>query len=64
MRRAGTGDWAGIFNCYYWVDHASGLGGLFLTQVLPFFDERCVATAVAVERAVYTDAAAPAGASA
>ena len=23
MRRAGTGDWAGLFNCYYWVDPAT-----------------------------------------
>jgi methyl acetate hydrolase len=55
MRRAGTGDWAGIFNCYYWVDRAAGVGGAFLTQVLPFFDESCVATAAAIEQAVYAD---------
>jgi CubicO group peptidase (beta-lactamase class C family) len=53
MRRAGTGDWARIFNCYYWVDRASGLGGVFLTQVLPFFDRRCVEAAVDVELAAY-----------
>ena len=57
LRRAGTGDWAGIFNCYYWVDRASGVGGAFLTQVLPFFDERCVATAVAVEQLAYSQLA-------
>jgi CubicO group peptidase (beta-lactamase class C family) len=55
MRRAGTGDWAGIFNCYYWVDRASGVGGAFLTQVLPFFDQRCVETAVGVELAAYAE---------
>ena len=60
LRRAGTGDWAGIFNCYYWVDRDSGVGGAFLTQVLPFFDDRCVATAVAVEQAAYR-ALAPTG---
>jgi methyl acetate hydrolase len=53
MRRAGTGDWAGIFNSYYWIDRASGLGGVFLTQVLPFFDQPCVEAAVAVEVAAY-----------
>jgi CubicO group peptidase (beta-lactamase class C family) len=57
MRRAGTGDWAGIFNCYYWVDRASGIGGVFLTQVLPFFDQSCVEAAVGVELAAYADAA-------
>jgi len=55
MRRAGTGDWAGIFNCYYWVDRASGVGGAFLTQVLPFFDQRCVETAAGVELAAYAE---------
>jgi CubicO group peptidase (beta-lactamase class C family) len=55
MRRAGTGDWAGIFNCYYWVDRVSGVGGAFLTQVLPFFDQRCVETAVGVELAAYAE---------
>jgi CubicO group peptidase (beta-lactamase class C family) len=55
MRRGGAGDWAGIFNCYYWVDRNAGLGGVFLTQVLPFFDQRCVETAVGVELAAYAE---------
>ena len=25
MRRAGTGSWAGLFNCYYWIDRATGV---------------------------------------
>ena len=53
MRRAGTGDWAGIFNTYFWVDRAAGIGGVFLTQVLPFFDFPCVEAAVGVEQAAY-----------
>jgi methyl acetate hydrolase len=53
MRRAGTGDWAGIFNCYYWADRTAGIGGAFLTQVLPFFDPGCVEAAVGVEQAAY-----------
>lgn len=53
LRRAGTGDWAGIFNCYYWVDRGSNVGGAFLTQVLPFFDDKCVNAAVSVEAAAY-----------
>ena len=55
MRRAGTGDWAGIFNCYYWIDRSSGVGGAFLTQVLPFFDQGCVETAANVELAAYAE---------
>ena len=55
MRRAQAGDWAGIFNCYYWIDRAAGVGGVFLTQVLPFFDQPCVETAVGVELAAYAE---------
>jgi methyl acetate hydrolase len=61
MRRSGAGDWAGIFNSYYWVDRASGIGGVFLTQVLPFFDMPCVETAVGIELAAYAEFGAPTG---
>jgi len=40
MRRSGSADWAGLFNCYFWIDRASGLAAAFMTQVLPFFDQR------------------------
>jgi methyl acetate hydrolase len=56
MRRAGTGDWAGLFNLYYWIDRSSGLGGIFLTQVLPFFDARIVETFAQLEATVYAQA--------
>jgi CubicO group peptidase (beta-lactamase class C family) len=53
MRRAGTGDWAGLANCYFWIDRATGIGGAFLTQVLPFYDARIVETALGFEQSVY-----------
>jgi len=53
MRRAGTGDWAGLFNCYYWIDRAAGVAGTFMTQVLPFFDMPIVERAIGFEAAVY-----------
>jgi CubicO group peptidase (beta-lactamase class C family) len=53
MRSAGTGDWAGIFNTYYWIDRSAGIGGLFMTQVLPFYDAKIVDTLLAFEVAVY-----------
>ncbi len=62
MRHAGTGDWAGIFNCYYWIDRAAGVAGAFLTQVLPFFDARIVEQAFGFEAAVYAAVGAPAAA--
>jgi methyl acetate hydrolase len=60
MRRAGTGDWAGLANCYYWIDRATGVAGAFLTQVLPFFDARIVETVLGFEQAVYAAVGAPA----
>jgi methyl acetate hydrolase len=54
LRRAGSGDWAGLFNCYYWIDRSSGVAGAFFTQVLPFFDGAIVGTAVGIEQAVYS----------
>ncbi len=53
MRSAGTGDWAGIFNTYYWIDRAAGVGGLIMTQVLPFYDAKIVDLLIAFECAVY-----------
>jgi methyl acetate hydrolase len=62
MRHAGTGDWAGLFNCYYWIDRATGVTGAFLTQVLPFFDPPVVEIALGFEAAVYAQVGAPAAA--
>jgi CubicO group peptidase (beta-lactamase class C family) len=53
MRSAGTGDWAGIFNTYYWIDRAAGIGGLFMTQVLPFYDAAIVEALLGFEISVY-----------
>ena len=53
MRRAGSGDWAGLFNCYFWIDRRSGLTATLMTQLLPFFDDRMVETLLGFEAAVY-----------
>jgi CubicO group peptidase (beta-lactamase class C family) len=53
MRSNGTGDWAGVFNSYYWIDRAKGVGGVLMTQVLPFFDMRIIETLMGFEMAVY-----------
>ncbi len=64
MRSAGTGAWSGIFNTYYWIDRSAGIGGVIMTQVLPFFDARIIETVLGFEMAVYAQvgAAVPAGA--
>jgi methyl acetate hydrolase len=62
MRKAGSGDWAGLFNCYYWVDPASGITGAIFTQLLPFFDARMVETLLQFEVGVYAQLGAAAAA--
>jgi hypothetical protein len=62
MRRAGSGDWAGLLNCYFWIDRESGVAGGLLTQVLPFFDAQVVQLLVAVEQALYAQLPKPAAA--
>ena len=53
MRSRGTGDWAGLFNSYYWIDRSKGIGGVLMTQVLPFFDMPVIETLMGFEMAVY-----------
>jgi methyl acetate hydrolase len=53
MRHAGTGNWAGLCNSYFWIDHTSGIAATLMTQVLPFFDDGVVQTLLGFEAAVY-----------
>ena len=52
-RGAGSLAWAGIANTYCWIDRAAGIGGVFMTQVLPFADLAALEGFAAFERAVY-----------
>jgi len=42
-RSAGGLAWAGLGNTYYWIDHGRGTAGVFLSQILPFYDAKAVA---------------------
>lgn len=53
-RSAGSLSWAGIFNCYYWADPATGIAGIFLSQLMPFADPGALAAFAALERMAYT----------
>lgn len=52
-RAAGSLAWAGLGNTYYWIDHSTGVCGVFLTQILPFFDHHAIPLFRAYETAVY-----------
>jgi CubicO group peptidase (beta-lactamase class C family) len=52
-RSAGSYGWAGLLNCYYWVDPAKKVTGAIFTQLLPFYDARVVDLYGAFERGLY-----------
>jgi methyl acetate hydrolase len=52
-RSAGSLAWAGLGNCYYWADPATGAAGVFLAQLFPFGDPATLQAFAAFERAVY-----------
>jgi|SRR5437867_2138636 len=37
-RSAGGLAWAGLANTYFWIDRPRQVSGVFLSQVLPFYD--------------------------
>jgi methyl acetate hydrolase len=52
-RSAGSLSWGGIYNTYFWIDRARGIGGVILTQFLPFADRKALALYDGFERGVY-----------
>lgn len=52
-RRAGGLAWAGLSNCYFWIDPAAGIGGVYVTQILPFADVKALPLFLDFETAVY-----------
>ncbi|OBB77125.1 serine hydrolase [Mycobacterium sp. 852014-52144_SCH5372336] len=55
MRSAGSADWSGLFNSFFWIDRAAGVGAVIATQLLPFFDDTMVKTILGFEAAVYAE---------
>jgi CubicO group peptidase (beta-lactamase class C family) len=53
-RPAGGLMWAGLANSYYWIDPTTGIGGVYLTQVLPFADKKALPLYYAFETAFYS----------
>ena len=52
-RSAGSMTWAGLFNTYYWIDPKRRVAAVFMTQVLPFADERALRVYRQFERGIY-----------
>jgi CubicO group peptidase (beta-lactamase class C family) len=52
-RSIGSLSWAGLSNSYYWIDQRKGIGGVFVTQILPFFDEKTLDLYYEFEKLAY-----------
>jgi len=55
-RPAGGLMWAGLANTYFWIDPVTGIGGVYLSQVLPFADKKSLPLYYAFESAMYATA--------
>ncbi len=52
-RSPGSLSWAGLANTYFWIDPTERVGGVIMTQMLPFADPAVLRAYNAFERAVY-----------
>jgi methyl acetate hydrolase len=52
-RGVGSYTWAGINNTFFWVDPKNGVGVVFLTQVLPFYNATSMDVMKRFERLIY-----------
>ena len=50
---AGSLMWAGLANTFYWIDPSTGIGGVYLSQVLPFVDVKALSPFLELQRAAY-----------
>ena len=52
-RSANSLAWAGLANTYFWIDRTKQVCGVFLSQVLPFYDATAIDLLVKFESEVY-----------
>jgi methyl acetate hydrolase len=52
-RSAGSLAWAGLANTYFWIDPSRKIGGVILTQLLPFADAKVLELFAKFESGVY-----------
>ena len=57
-RSAGSLAWAGLGNTYFWIDPVQRVGGVILTQILPFADPKVLDLFAQLERGIYAALAA------
>jgi methyl acetate hydrolase len=52
-RSAGSLMWAGLANTYFWIDRTKRVCGVFLSQLLPFYDDTAIDLLTKFETQVY-----------
>jgi CubicO group peptidase (beta-lactamase class C family) len=52
-RSAGSLAWAGLANTYFWIDRTRRVSGVFLSQLLPFYDRTAIDLFTTFETEVY-----------
>jgi CubicO group peptidase (beta-lactamase class C family) len=52
-RSAGSISWAGLCNCYFWVDQRKNISGAIMTQIFPFFDHHVIELYRSFEKSIY-----------
>lgn len=52
-RPAGSLAWAGLYNTFFWIDPANDVGGVFMSQLLPFVDTEVLRAFYDFEAAYY-----------
>jgi CubicO group peptidase (beta-lactamase class C family) len=52
-RPAGSLAWAGLYNTFFWIDPVNKVGGVFMSQVLPFVDTQTLQAFYDFEAAYY-----------
>jgi len=52
-RSAGSLAWAGLANTYFWIDRTKRVTGVFLSQLLPFYDDTAIDLFAKFETEVY-----------
>jgi CubicO group peptidase (beta-lactamase class C family) len=52
-RSAGSLAWAGLANTYFWIDRTKRVSGVFLSQLLPFYDATVIDLLTRFETEVY-----------
>ena len=53
LRSPGSYSWSGLSNTHFWVDPEKGIVAVILMQVLPFYDETCIAVYQDFEELIY-----------